>query len=167
MTAEPTEAMDRPTFTVSAAAEATGKSRRTIARLLDADSLPGATRDESGAWCIPLEALLAAGLRVHAPSPPDEPQEHTPTPSTPAPAAEPTEAEQLRAELADWRRRAEVAEAVAAERAAALADVRSALELAQRMLPVTTTPETTATPAVPATSALAAQRPRWWRRERP
>ncbi len=40
----------------------------------------------------------------------------------------------MQAELAEWQRRAEVAEAVAAERAAALDDLRTALALAQRML---------------------------------
>ena len=77
--------MDRPTFTVSAAPEATGKSRRTIARLLDADSLPGATRDESGAWCILLEALLAArptGSR------PVAPRRATGAPGPPGPRSE-------------------------------------------------------------------------------
>ena len=164
MSAESTEATDRPTFTVSSAAQVTGKSRRTIARMLDAEALPGATRDDSGAWCIPLEALLAAGLQVHAPSPPDDQQEATERSLTPTEA---TEAEQLRAELADWRRRAEVAEAIAAERAAALADVRSALDLAQRMLPASTpsTPSTTPTP-IP-TTPTAEPRPRWWRKARP
>jgi hypothetical protein len=99
----------RPTFTVSGAAEATGKSRRTIARMLDADALPGATRDDSGAWCIPAEALLAAGLEIHAPKPPSEPQEATRV----LPKASDTIEAHL---LAEWQRRAEVAEAIGVER---------------------------------------------------
>ncbi len=130
MTGELAEATERPTFTISGAAEATGKSRRTIARMLDTGILAGATRVAGGAWCIPLEALLAAGLHPYAPTPLDVAR--VPSPDT-------TEADQLRAELADWRRRAEVAEAIAAERADALADVRSALDLVQRMLPASTT----------------------------
>ena len=119
--------MSRPTFTVTAAARATGKSRRTIARMLDAGELADAHRDDAGAWVIPADALIAAGLTLHAPSPPDPVSAPTPTPLA-DPVAD------LRAEVAEWRRRAEVAEAVAAERAAALDDVRSALALAQRML---------------------------------
>ena len=52
----------------------------------------------------------------------------------------------LRAELADWRRRAEVAEAIAAERAAALEDVRTALDIANRMLGPGPSTNPTATP---------------------
>lgn len=134
----------RPSFTVTAAATATGKSRRTIGRMLDADELPGATRDDSGTWSIPAEALLAAGLTLHAPAPPDPPPDPAPNSRAldplPGPEADPAELAKLRAELADWRRRAEVAEAVADERAAALADVRQALDLATRMLPASTTP---------------------------
>lgn len=133
----------RPTFTVAAAATATGKSRRTIGRMLDADELPGATRDDSGTWSIPADALLAAGLQLHAPSPPD-PVESARGPETTHPesarGSDADEVAQLRAEVADLRRRAEVAEAIADERAAALADVRQALDLATRMLPASTTP---------------------------
>lgn len=131
-----TDLTSRPTFSITAAAEATGKSRRTIGRLLDADELTGAHRDDSGTWSIPADALLAAGLQLHAPSPPDPPTEaeNSRAPETRGPDPE---ADQLRTELEEWRRRAEVAEAIAAERAAALADVRQALDLATRMLPAT------------------------------
>lgn len=145
--------MTRPTFTVSAAAAATGLSRRTLGRMLDAGELNGATRDESGAWSIPVESLLAAGLSLHAPSPP------TPPPAA-AVVVDPVDA--LRAEMESWRRRAEVAEAVAVERAAALDDVRAALAMAQRLLTTGDTP----TPGVapPAAAAPVAPRARWWKR---
>ncbi len=121
----------RPVLSVTEAATATGRSRRSIGRLLDQGRLDGAVRDATG-WHIPVEALIAAGLPVHAPMPP----EVASTPATTAPpTALPTDAlDDLRAELADWRRRAEVAEAIAAERAAALDDVRTALAMANRML---------------------------------
>ena len=89
-------------LTVAEAAEITGKSRRTIGRLLNAGHLSGAERTPQG-WRIP-----RAALDDLAP----------PEPAPPTPDADTLTA--LRAELADWRRRAEVAEAVAAERAAAL-----------------------------------------------
>jgi hypothetical protein len=120
----------RPMLTVTEAATATGKSRRSIGRLLDAGRLDGAEKDEADIWRIPVEALIAAGLTLHAPSPPDAARTVDTSASPPADALD-----HLRAELADWRRRAEVAEAIAAERAAALDDVRTALDLATRMLP--------------------------------
>lgn len=155
--------MSRPTFTVTAAARATGKSRRTIARMLDAGELADAHRDDAGAWVIPADALIAAGLTLHAPSPPD------PTP-VPVSASPPTLADpvaDLRAEVAEWRRRAEVAEAVAVERAAALDDVRSALALAQRMLlpgPDVATAVVMPSPADTSRVEPAPQRRRRWRR---
>jgi excisionase family DNA binding protein len=99
-------------LTAAEAAEITGKSRRTIGRLLAAGRLPGAERTAQG-WRIPRDALDNLD-------------------TVPAPAAEAAPLADLRAELEAWRRRAEVAEAVAAERAEALADARSALVLAQR-----------------------------------
>ena len=97
----------RPELSITEAAHAAGKSRRTIGRMLD------------------------AGLNLHPPEPP-EPAE--PTPARPSPVGTPTDDVELRAELAEWQRRAEVAEAVAAERADTLDDLRTALALAQRML---------------------------------
>lgn len=144
---------ERPTFTVSSAADATGKSRRTIGRMVSTGELVGAHKNDEGAWVIPLEALLGAGLRVNAPSPPD---------ATPIALAAitapivPSELERVRSEAIEWRRRAEVAEAIATERAAALEDVRAALAIAQRMLPPI------ATIAVEPPSS--ARRSPWWRR---
>jgi len=165
----------RPVLSVTEAATATGRSRRSIGRLLDQGRLDGAVRDATG-WHIPVEALIAAGLPVYAPTPAVD----TPTPSMPAPptAPPPTDLDALRAELADWRRRAEVAEAIAAERAAALDDVRTALEMANRMLmPGTsaegssTGPSPTVTPSTPSTPSTPAPTParrlfaRYWRKQ--
>jgi len=116
-TPEPTTPNTRLMLTITEAADAAGKSR-SIGRLLDAGRLDGAEKDDAGTWRIPVDSLIAVGLTLHAPTPPDA----TPTPETPP--ADTLDA--LRAELADWRRRAEVAEAIAAERAA-LDDVRTAL----------------------------------------
>lgn len=49
-------------LSLSQAANRTGKSRRTLGRMLDAGEIPGAERGESGTWKIPLEALETAGL---------------------------------------------------------------------------------------------------------
>ena len=149
---------ERPTFTVSSAAEATGKSRRTIGRMVSTGELVGAHKNDEGAWVIPLEALLGAGLRVNAPSPPD-PTPIALAPVTPSAPVEPSELERVRSEAIEWRRRAEVAEAIATERAAALEDVRAALAIAQRMLPPI------ATMAIdPPAPAEPERRARWWRK---
>ena len=146
----------RPSLTVTEAADATGKSRRTLGRLLDAGRLDGAHRDDVGTWRIPVDALLAVGLHLHAPSPPaDAPDDVAPitSTSTPPPPAPTDELAAVRAELADWRRRAEVAEAIATERAAALDDARAALRMLTAA-PPTITPTTPPEPR------------RWWRKTR-
>jgi hypothetical protein len=149
-----TDGMKRPTLNVTEAADATGKSRRTIARLLDAGRLDGAEKDDDGTWRIPVEALIAAGLTLHAPSPPDAAASDETPPAPPRDALD-----TLRAEMADWRRRAEVAEAVAAERAAALDDVRAALAMANRMLL-----PSASTQLPVANTASSSSRRRWWKR---
>jgi hypothetical protein len=63
----------RPMLSITAAAEATGVRRRDIRRLLDAGQFPNAYT-VSGAqrrskWNIPVTDLLAAGLRLHTPTP--------------------------------------------------------------------------------------------------
>jgi predicted DNA-binding protein (UPF0251 family) len=156
---------DRPELTVTEAAKATGVDRRTISRRLEADAFPNAHRapgrqgqPENGPWLIPVADLIAAGLRPYAPTPaPTEPKATGDT--------------DLRAELADALRRAEVAEhrrelaehdrdaarAVATERAESLADLRNAL----RMLDAG--PVRQATGPLPAASLPPARR-RWWSR---
>jgi hypothetical protein len=106
----------RPELSITDAAAAAKRDRRTIRRWLDAGRFPNAHRTAAGDWRIPTDDLLAAGLRLHAPTAPDVEQQ-PPVPDV----------EALRSERDEWRRRAEVAEAVAAERAEALADARLAL----------------------------------------
>lgn len=113
---------DRPTFNILGAAHATGASRRTIARMLVDGRISGASKVD-GEWQIPLASLLAAGLRLHAPSPPDAPSTTTTPPDTTTSA----ELALLRAENVRLSHRAEMAEALATERAEALADLRSVI----------------------------------------
>lgn len=119
---------ERPLLTITEAANAAGVDRRTIRRRLDSGAFPGAVRDQEhgphrgaggAVWRIPIEDLLAAGLVLHAPTAAEEP-------TPPAPVVV-SDAELLRQELEVWRRRAEVAEAVAEERGHALDDARLAL----------------------------------------
>jgi len=63
---------DRPTLTLTEAAKATGVSRKTLRRRLDAHEFPNASRldgpagDSSGPWVIPIADLLGAGFTLHS-----------------------------------------------------------------------------------------------------
>lgn len=63
--------MNRPSWSVRQAAQECGVSDATIRRRLRHGSLPNAERDTTGAWSIPVEDLLDAGLTPGKPSPPD------------------------------------------------------------------------------------------------
>ncbi len=168
------EPISRPALTITEAAQAAGVDRRTIRRRLDNGELPNAYREDGdGPWRLPVADLLAAGLRLHAPTPatppPGAPQDTARGQVTapPAPVHTPDE-------LAQWRERALVAEALAAERERTI----TGLELALRALgpgpPVAdagrtasaeaptspASPAPTPAPSQPATSA----RSSWWRR---
>jgi excisionase family DNA binding protein len=144
----------RPVLTITEAAQAAGVDRRTVRRRLDAGELPNAWREDGdeGPWRIPVEDLMAAGLRLHAPTPPSAPQD-TARGSVPPPAPVRTPDE-----LSQWRERALVAEAVAAERERTI----TGLELALRALGPGPTVPAVDDEAPPAMAA--APRPSWWRR---
>ncbi|WP_191878665.1 helix-turn-helix domain-containing protein, partial [Streptomyces filipinensis] len=61
--------MTRPMLTQREAAAACGVSRSTIRRRREAGDLPGCAEDPRRGWMIPVDALLAAGFRLNAPSP--------------------------------------------------------------------------------------------------
>ncbi|MEV6463060.1 helix-turn-helix domain-containing protein [Streptomyces albidoflavus] len=69
----PPPSSSRPLLTQVEAAAACGVSRSTIRRAREDGRLPGATRHPTRGWLIPVDALLAAGYRLHAPAPPDTP----------------------------------------------------------------------------------------------
>lgn len=104
----------RPSLTLREAADACSLSMKQMRRHATAGRFLNATKDARGQWRIPVTDLIAAGFHLHA-SPPTEP------------VPERDELDELRAEVADLRRRAEVAEALARERAEALDYERSAL----------------------------------------
>ncbi len=118
----------RPWLSLSEAAQAASCARITIRRALDAGKFPQAKRGDgpkgpgSGGWLIPVDDLLAAGFTLGRSGPePVQPAAQVPAPDTASQIAT------LRGELAELRRRAEVAEAVAAERGRHLDDMRVAL----------------------------------------
>lgn len=64
--------MTRPRFTLREAAAACGVSLSTIRRRRESGEFPGAVKEDGRGWTVPVEDLLAAGLKVNAPAPPDE-----------------------------------------------------------------------------------------------
>lgn len=55
--------MSRPSWTISDAADRVGVSRSTIRRYRESGKFPHAFKDSAGVWKVPLEDLLAVGLR--------------------------------------------------------------------------------------------------------
>ena len=132
--AEP--ARERPRWTAAEAARRCGVGRATIQRALAAGRIPGAEQRESG-WSIPIEGLLEAGFKFDGYRPHDTEQ---PAPVTPAREHDRASDEQARRvtaleqQLAESRRLGEMermgrehAEALAAERAERIVDLRQAL----------------------------------------
>lgn len=137
----------RPVLTLSEAVEACGVSRATLKRRLGANELPGAYKDDEGSWRLPVDALLAAGFRLHRPEPVHEP----PVPQ----GHDPSLVEELRERVARLSTELAEARARAEERDRAL----STLELALRTLGPAPTPPAGEPPVTP--------RRRWWRRTDP
>ena len=108
-------------FTFAEAVEVTGKSRSTLHRKREMLRQAGAHQDAAGVWSIPVSALVACGL-LDTPDtrksvsdttvrPPNDTRVIPPSETPPN-----VEVEQLRRALAEAEKRAEVAEARAAER---------------------------------------------------
>jgi len=115
------------TFTVSGAARMTGYSLPTIRKKLPQLEDAGAVNVD-GRWSIPLSALHACGLMSKV-------GEVVNTDSKPLQPETISELETLRAENGELRRRAEVAEAIATERAAALERADRALLMLEAAKP--------------------------------
>jgi hypothetical protein len=102
-------------WTLTEAAGHCRTSKRTLMRRIDQLIEAGAHRDDAGVWRVSPAALRAAGFQPGKPAAGDDLR---------APASRAYDSAQgdhdqlaaLRIEAADWRRRAEVAEARAAER---------------------------------------------------
>lgn len=103
----PENERSRPRFSVVQAAARTGVARSTIQRRLKKGDFPGAYQLPDGTWSIGVDDLLAAGLRVDAPTPADD-VEHG--------HADAARIASLESQLAQALARAAAAEAVAAER---------------------------------------------------
>jgi hypothetical protein len=147
-----------PTLTLSEAVDACRVSRSTLQRRKSELIALGAQITPTG-WAIPIPALVQLGL-LDRTTPAETAAPAAPAPS-PTPASEPStdtrvlltdEVARLRAELAEAKQRAAVAEAVAAER-------KASLERADRTLLVLEAgkPEPIRTP-IPAAAAPRRQR---------
>ncbi len=148
--------LTRPTFTVSQAADLCQVSRKSVTRRMSALQAHGAAKDSLGQWVIPVEALLAVGLRPGRPSGPTQGEPGPPPDVGHVSHLEPVTPTAVVAEMAEYRRRAEVAEAerdglralVDAERSRA-----DALDFVLRhQLTAAGTPVTTSAAAVPVQS---------------
>ncbi|GLV88015.1 hypothetical protein Slala03_77040 [Streptomyces lavendulae subsp. lavendulae] len=113
--------MTRPILTQREAAAACGVSRSTIRRRREAGDLPGCVEDPARGWMIPVDALLAAGFRLNAPSPAEEPAAEAPAGPAEAPIDGGPDAAALRAEL----------DRIRAEHALALAHAEYGQKLAE------------------------------------
>lgn len=133
----------RPVFTAADAARRCGVARSTLMRRLHAGEIPGAAKDEHGAWRVPLAGLLAAGLVPDAHRPPadadDDPAPMLDAAARIAAAEHAAAIARLEGELLAERARREAAETLAAERAARVADLQNALRMIE---PPRTPPET-------------------------
>ncbi|TRV71774.1 hypothetical protein FKN01_31325 [Streptomyces sp. 130] len=115
----------RPMLTQREAAIACGVSRTTIRRRREAGELPGAVQDEQRGWLIPVEDLLAAGFRLHAPAGAEDVTADSPAAGTGDRRQEqPADVAALRAEL-EQQRLAHALELATAEHAQALAEAES------------------------------------------
>lgn len=135
-------ARERPRWSAAEAARRCGVGRATIQRALTAGRIPGAEQTDAG-WSIPLEGLLAAGFTPdrYQPHDTEQPEQGTPAREHDRAPAEPMPEQarriaELERELAEARRladlervRRESAEALAAERAERVVDLRQALRM--------------------------------------
>ena len=144
-------------FTVTTAADACRVSRKTITRRLPQLQASGAFKDDAGSWVLPLNALLHAGFTPGRPTPPDSgngPQQDT--------QGQADRGWYSHDEVAELRRRAEVAEALAAERdriIEAQARALRMLEAGGQRIPDTSVHQVPATtPAAPTTSEYSTAR---------
>lgn len=164
-----------PTLSMAEAARACGVSVSTMRRHRDALMAHGATRHDAS-WVIPLSALLSCGLMPRA-TPPASPSRNDVTaimtPASDTPLTK--EVQDLRKQLVNAEHRAELAEAVAAERQHTIDAQRIALRaLEPRPAHDNSQPTDEATPEQPPTPHEEPPQPEttnsesqhrsWWRR---
>lgn len=125
---------NRPSWTLSEAAERTGVSRSTLRRYRETGKFPHAYKGTDKQWRVPVEDLLASGLTLNGRAQPEQVSTPTEQPtSTPEPLSE--RVRELEALLAVERARAAGLERVAAAAEANAADLRMALRMIEAARP--------------------------------
>lgn len=126
---------NRPSWTLSEAAERTGASRSTIRRYRETGKFPNAYKGTDKQWRVPIEDLLASGLTLSGQAQveqvttlSEQPIEHAPEPLS-------ERVRELEALLAVERARAAGLERVAAAAEANAADLRMALRMIEAARP--------------------------------
>lgn len=144
--------LTRPVFTLREAAKRCGVSFSTIRRRREDGAFPNAYKTPDGQWVVPVEDLLAAGLKPTAEPAQDQPRPGMLTQQAQHAAYVPISAdqeriEQLERDLARARAQIEVeqahraaAEQIAAERARSLEDLRTTIRLLEPPQPATAPP---------------------------
>ena len=158
----------RPKWSAARAARECGVGRATIQRALASGRIQSAERDDSGAWLIPVDALIEAGFIPGKPTPPDAGDASNtdlPAPLTHQGDQAGTEqmltltreVERLRGALDVEHARTAAAERLAAERGGRVEDLRVALRMLEAGNsghgPVDVTPTSTKTTVQPAAAS--------------
>jgi hypothetical protein len=116
------ESREKLALSISEAAQVCGVRRRTIRRRHQAGEFEHAFKDPDGSWRIPVNDLIAAGLRPNVVADPDEPRIVFTAAS---------QVDRLRMEVAVLHERVRALEIIARERGERVTDLRTIL----RMLP--------------------------------
>lgn len=126
---------NRPSWTLSEAAERTGVSRSTIRRYRETGKFPNAYKATDKQWRVPVEDLLASGLTLNGQAQVEQVNTLSgqPTERTPEPLSE--RVRELEALLAIERARTAGLERVAAAAEANAADLRMALRMIEAARP--------------------------------
>jgi DNA-binding transcriptional MerR regulator len=126
---------NRPSWTLSEAAERTGASRSTIRRYRETGKFPHAYKGTDKQWRVPVEDLLASGLTLNGQAQVEQVNtlSEQPTEQVPEPLSE--RVRELEALLAVERARAAGLERVAAAAEANAADLRMALRMIEATRP--------------------------------
>jgi hypothetical protein len=122
------ESRDKLALSISEAAQVCGVRRRTIRKRHQAGEFEHAFKDPDGSWKIPVNDLIASGLRPNVVADPDEPRIVFTAAS---------QVDRLRMEVAVLRERVRALEVIARERGERVNDLRTIL----RMLPAHSEPE--------------------------
>ena len=157
-------------YSVTQTANLCQVSSRTVQRRIPQLEAAGAWKDPEGKWSIPVEAMAAAGLTPGRPAPPDSPvrhqRRHQPGQRGQRAVSKlesqvtqlQDQALESERQAAEWRRRVEVAEAIAAERAETITALRQTIRALQAPPNPPVTPSVTSSPPA---SAVLPRLPLW------